>query len=158
MSRPTLYRWFPTRALLLGAVTAHETERFDRGLDQLAQSHEDPARRLDAALRYIVTYIDDYAGTEAVHASDPAFALQSISDSHRAHVDSVARALHDALDQVPAVASGELTRTDASELLLRIAYSHYLVPSTDRERLLATVRAVLGVPAPARRGRPRQRP
>jgi hypothetical protein len=43
------------------------------------------------------------------------------------------------------VRSGALTREQGAEMLLRIAYSHYLVPSPDTEALLATLRTFAGV-------------
>jgi len=91
-------------------------------------------------VRYVVTYLDDTIGPDAISA-DPAFALQSLADSLGPHVESVARVLGDALDQIPAVGSGALTREKGAEMVLRIAYSHYLVPNPDTERLLATLRA-----------------
>ena len=145
VSRPTLYRWFPTKALLLGAITAYEVEQFDIGLQRLAEQHRDPARRLDAALRYLVTYLDETLGTDSVHA-DAEFSLQGLADSLQPHVRSVARVLGDALDEVPTVRSGSSTREQAAEVFLRVAYSQYLVPDRDPEHLLATMRAFAGLP------------
>jgi AcrR family transcriptional regulator len=144
VSRPTVYRWFPTKTLLLAAITAHEVEQFDRGLDALAESYDDPAARFDAALHYLVAYLDETIGPDAI-AVDPAFSLQSLADSLGPHVESLARVLGDALDQIPSVRSGALTREQGAEMLLRIAYSHYLVPSPDTEALLATLRTFAGV-------------
>ena len=145
VSRPTLYRWFPTKSLLLGAVAAYEVEQFDIGLQALADAHADPARRLDAALRYLVNYLDDSVGSDSIGA-DPAFALQGLADSLPPHVASVARVLGDALDEVPNVHHGTLTREQAAEIFLRLAYSHYLVPHRDADELLATMRAFAGLP------------
>ncbi len=147
VSRPTLYRWFPTKTLLLGAIAAHAVEQFDQGLQSLAAAHAEPARRLDAALRYLVGYLDDTSGADAVHV-DAEFALQGLADSLPPHVDSFARVLDDALDQVPAVRDGAATREQAAELFLRVAYSQYLVPDPDPEHVLAIVRAVAGLPQP----------
>ena len=145
VSRPTLYRWFPTKTVLLTAIAAYEVEQFDIGLQALADAHRDPVRRLDAALRYLVTYLADSAGSDSVSA-DPAFALQSLADSLGPHIDSVARVLADALDEVPTVRGGALTREQAAEMFLRVAYSHYVVPHRDPEELLATMRAFAGLP------------
>lgn len=155
VSRPTLYRWFPTRELLLGAITSYETERFDRRLQKLAEAHPEPAERFQAAVRYIITYLDELGGADFITASDAAFSLQSMADSHAAHVESIARVLGDALDQIPAVATGALTREDGAEILLRLAYSHYFVPSDDIEHLLETLPTFAGVQAPVRRRRRR---
>lgn len=46
VSRPTLFRGFPTKALLLGTIASHAVEQFDLGLQMLAERHTDPARRL----------------------------------------------------------------------------------------------------------------
>jgi AcrR family transcriptional regulator len=150
VSRPTVYRWFPTKALLLAAITAYEVEQFDAGLQALAEEHRDPTERFDAGLRYVVTYLDETMGADAISA-DPAFALQSLADSLGPHIESVASVLGDALDQIPAVRAGSLTREQGAEMLLRVAYSHYLVPNPDPERLLSTMRRFAGVEARARR-------
>jgi AcrR family transcriptional regulator len=147
VSRPTVYRWFPTKTLLLAAITAYEVEQFDTGLQALADRHQDPSARFDAALRYLVTYLDETMGADAISA-DPAFALQSLADSLGPHIESVAGVLGDALDQIPAVGSGALTREQGAEMLLRVAYSHYLVPNPDPDRLLAIMRVFAGVESP----------
>ena len=146
VSRPTLYRWFPTKTLLLAAITAYEVEQFDIGLQALADAHRSPARRVDAALRYLVTYLEESMGSDSIQA-DPAFSLQSLADSLGPHIESVARVLGDALDELPAVHVSALTREQAAEMLLRVAYSHYLVPNPDPEALLATLRVFAGLPA-----------
>lgn len=146
MSRPTLYHWFPNKALLLGALSAYEVEQFDLGLQALVRAHGSPARRLDATLHYLVTYLDDSMGSDPIGA-DPAFALQSLADSLGPHVESLARVLGDALDELPTVRAGELSRQQAAEMFLRVAYSHYLVPHHDPETLLATLRSFAGLPS-----------
>ena len=157
VSRPTLYRWFPSKALLLGAITAYEVEQFDDGLHALADRPPDPGRRLDAALRYLVTYLDETLGADSIRV-DADSALQGLNDSLPSHVTSLARVLGDALDEVPAVRSEQVTREQAAEVFLRLAYSQYLVPTPDAEDLLATMRAFAGLPVVriSRRGsRPR---
>jgi len=147
VSRPTVYRWFPTKTLLLAAITAYEVEQFDTGLQELADRHADPSQRFDAALRYLVTYLDESMGADAISA-DPAFSLQSLADSLGPHIESVAGVLGDALDQIPAVHAGALSREQGAEMLLRLAYSHYLVPNPDPDRLLSTMRLFAGVEQP----------
>jgi len=153
VSRPTLYRWFPTKALLLGAITAYEVEQFDVGLQALADRHRDPGARLDAALRYLVTYLDETLGADSIRV-DSDFALQGLNDSLPSHVTSLAGVLGDALDEVPAVGAGLVTREQAAEMFLRLAYSQYLVPNPGAEALLATMRAFAGLPSRRRRRAP----
>lgn len=145
VSRPTLYRWFPTKDDLFTALTDYERAQFDEGLRAELDVHRAPARRLDAALRYLVTYLDESMGSDPIGV-DPAFALRSLNDSLSAQVETLAALLGDALDQVPAVRTKAMTRTEAAEVFLRVAYSHYLVPHPDAEELLASVRTFAGLP------------
>jgi AcrR family transcriptional regulator len=144
VSRPTLYRWFPTKDDLLAAIAAYEEEQFDIGLRTVVDAHRAPARRLNAALRYLVTYLDGLLGPDPIGA-DPNFALQSLARSLPIQVESLVRLLGDGLRQVPAVRSGELSSEQAAELFLRVAYSHYLVPHRDPEVLLANLRTFAGL-------------
>ena len=144
VSRPTLYRWFPSKPALLAALTEYETKRFDSGLQSSVAAYRAPARKLDAALRYLVTYLDESSGAEAIGV-DPEFALRGLADELAPHVDALVRLLGDAFAQVPAVRSGALSREHAAEIFLRLAYSHYLVPHADSEVLLAAMRSFAGL-------------
>lgn len=153
VSRQTLYRWFPTKEDLLAALTGSEVELFDLGLRAEIEAHRSPARRLDAALRYLVTYLDGTMGAEAIGA-DPAFSLRSLGRLLSPHAESLARLLGEAMRTVPAVRAGTLTPEQAAELFLRVAYSHYLFPHPKPEALLSAMRALVGLgPTSARRAR-----
>ena len=145
VSRPTMYRWFPTKDLLLAAITADEVERFDAALQTVIDAHRTPARRLDAALDFVVTYLDEVMPNDPIGV-DPAFALQSLADTLPSHAEVLARSLGDALETVPAVGNRALTRVEAAEMFLRIAYSHYLVPHREPVELLRILRGFAGLP------------
>ncbi len=144
ISRPTLYRWFPTKDDLLAAITEYEIESFDVGLRRVVDAHRAPKRRLEAALRYLMNYLDESMMPDPIGV-DPEFALNSLADSLEPHIEILANLLGDALLEVPAVRAGVLTREQASELFLRMAYSHYLVPHADSEVLLAMLRDFAGI-------------
>ena len=80
VSRPTLYRWFPTKDELLEALTAYEEQLFDARLQAVIEAQRSPGRRLDAALRCLVTYLDGLMGPDPIGA-DPGFAIQSLASS-----------------------------------------------------------------------------
>lgn len=144
VSRPTLYKWFPTKDELLEAVTAYEEQVFDVRLRDALDAQRTPSRKLDAALRLLVTYLDGLLGPDPIGA-DPAFALQSLARSLSPQTTSFVRLLGDALDTVPAVRRRQLSREQATELFLRLAYSHYLIPHPDPEVLLANLRSLAGL-------------
>jgi AcrR family transcriptional regulator len=138
VSRPTLYHWFPSKADLLAAVAVHEEGLFDAGLERVVEAHRTPRRQLEAALRYLVTYLDNSPSPDPVGA-DPEATLRGLATSLRPHADILARLLGDALLEVPAVRVGALSREQAAELFLRMAYSHYLLPHAEPEVLLANM-------------------
>jgi AcrR family transcriptional regulator len=144
VSRPTLYKWFPTKEALFAALTAYEEELFDSRLLAAVEAQGTPARKLDAALRLLVTYLDGLMGPDPIGA-DPGFALRSRAVSLAPQTASFVRLLGDAFDTVPAVHQQQLTREQAAELFLRVAYSHYLVPHPDPEVLLANLRSFAGL-------------
>jgi AcrR family transcriptional regulator len=145
VSRPTLYRWFPTKDALLAALTAYEEDLFDARLRAVIDAQRTPARRLDAALRCLVTYLDGLMGPDPIGA-DPGFAIQSLAESLQPQTASFVRLLGNAFETVPAVRQGHLTREQAAEMFLRVAYSHYLVPHPEPEVLLANLRSLAGMP------------
>ena len=144
VSRPTLYRWFPSKDALLGALSDYERERFHVKLQSVIDAQSTPARRLDAALWCLVTYLDGLMGPDPIGA-DPGYALQSLTASIGPQTASLVRILGDALDAVPAVRLGHMSREQAAELFLRITYSHYLVPHGDPAALLESVRSLAGM-------------
>jgi AcrR family transcriptional regulator len=144
VSRPTLYKWFPTRDELLEALTVYEEQLFDTRLHAVIDAERTPTRRLDAALRLLVTYLDGLMGPDPIGA-DPGFAIQSLAGSLGPQTASFVRLLGDAFEAVPAVRLGHLSREQAAELFLRLAYSHYLVPHPDPEVLLANLRSFAGL-------------
>ena len=93
-----------------------------------------------------MNYLDGLIGPDPIGA-DPQFALQSLARSLPVQVETLARLLGDALQQVPAVRNGALTSEQAAEMFLRVAISHYLVPHPEPDVLLANLQELRG-PAP----------
>ena len=118
--------------------------QFDIGLQVVIDSQGTRRSKLDAALRYLVTYLDESMMPDPIDI-DPAFAIQSIAQSLQPHVEILVRLLGDALLEVPPVRKGILSKEQAAEMFLRLAYSHYLIPHRDTDALLATVHDFAGL-------------
>src|SRR4051794_33614673 len=99
VSRPTLYRYYPTKDDLLRAIARHEQRRFDEGLARAidGRAGED---QLDAALRYLVDFLDGHAYQQLV-SIEPGFVLERMATSLPAQRKSLVRLLGDALAQTP---------------------------------------------------------
>jgi AcrR family transcriptional regulator len=145
VSRPTLYRWFPTKTHLLAAITEYEKDQFDLGLSTAIEGGCSPTAQLDAALRYLVTYLDTTMGNDPIGA-EPAYALQSLGAALEPQSEALARRLGVSLAHVPAVEAGVLSEQQAAEMFLRLVFSHYLMPHPDPEVLLDALRAFAGLP------------
>jgi AcrR family transcriptional regulator len=146
VSRVTVYKWFPTRDDLNTALEAHETARFIDGLAEVVAEAPTRAAKLDAAIRHLVTYIDEEPAWAKGVATDPSFPLASLRSALVAHPPMLIDVLGDALTAVPAVRRGTVTPHEAVDAILRLAYSHYLMPHRDPDALLATIRGLLSVP------------
>src|SRR6476646_8627581 len=66
VSRQTLYRWFPTKDDLLAALSQRERALFDDRLAAALQSIRQPARRLDEAVRILVTCLDENLSADVI--------------------------------------------------------------------------------------------
>lgn len=144
VSRPTLYRWFATREDLLAAISLHQEKRFYEGLVEALATEHTPAGRLDAALSYLVTYLDETFGP-ASPLIEPGVTVRSLTASLPKQRATWVRLVGDALARVPAVRAGEISDEQAAELFLRLAYSHYLIPSPEPEVLLQCMRSMAGL-------------
>ncbi len=76
---------------------------------------------------------------------DPGQAIAWLAASLEPQVGSLVRLLDDAFEAVPAVRQDRLTREQAAEIFLRVAYSHYLFPHPEPEALLANLRSFAGL-------------
>jgi AcrR family transcriptional regulator len=148
VSRPTLYRWFPTKEHLLASITEYEKEQFALALGVAVASASSASGRLDAALHQLVTYLDASMSADPIGV-DPGYALQSLAASLDPQSELLVEHLGEALAKVPAVEAGALMPHQAAEMFLRLAYSHYLMPHPQPEVVLTALRAFAGLLEPS---------
>lgn len=136
VSRPTLYRWFPTKAALLDAFGLHEQAKYDAGISA-AIANVAPPHRLDAILRFIVDFQHGYSLRRIVDI-EPDWAINQM-----ARVLPVTR---DRLVRHFPGRDGHVTAT----VVTRVALSHLLLPDDDSALFLAELRSAARLP-PTRR-------
>jgi AcrR family transcriptional regulator len=141
ISRPTLYKYFPTKDDLLLAYAAHEKRRFVRGmataLNGLAGS-----TRLDRALRFVVEFQRDHPMRGLV-ATEPTFVLQQLEQDLETMRHPLIPLLKDVAEQTDSA-----TATDLAELVVRTAASYFLIPGDDAQ-LLRALRQIVGLRDPS---------
>jgi AcrR family transcriptional regulator len=144
VSRPTLYRYYPTKDDLLLALARHEQRRFDEGLAAAIDGAASADERVDALLRHLVAFLDAYPGRRLVD-EEPAFILDRLRRSLPVQREAVERVSHDVLAGAAPVRSGATTTSELAEVLVRVAMSHYLLPHPEPDALLAALRGIVGV-------------
>ncbi|OBI46032.1 TetR family transcriptional regulator [Mycobacterium kyorinense] len=131
VSRPTLYRWFPSKDELLSAFSRYERQTFDSGLVR-ATAGLKGVEKLDAALRFIVDYQHSYTGVRMVDI-EPEHVIAEFS-----RVIPVMRA---GLQRLMPGPGGAVKAATA----IRVAISHYIVRSDDADQFLAQLRHAVGI-------------
>ena len=131
VSRPTLYRWFPSKKKLLDAFGRHEQRKYDDGIADAVAGLEGDAR-LETVLRFIVEF-------------QHAYSLRRLVDVEPEHVvHQMTRVLPIMRDRLLPHFPGPDGFTVAS-VLTRIALSHALIPDDDSELFYAELRHAAGL-------------
>lgn len=133
VSRPTLYRWFDSKRVLLDAFVLWERQFYERAIAKAAAGLP-PEEHLDAALRIIVSYQQSYPGLRMVDI-EPEHVIKRLA--------AVIPLMRQRLERLMP------GRPEAAATVVRVAMSHYLVRSDDDEDFLAQLRHAAGI-KPAR--------
>jgi AcrR family transcriptional regulator len=131
VSRPTLYRWFPSKEELLSAFSRYERQVFDNGLAR-ATAGLKGVDKLDAALRFIVEYQHSYTGVRMVDI-EPEHVIAELS--------RIMPAMRAGLERLMPGPGGAVKAATA----IRVAISHYIVRSDDADQFLAQLRHAVGI-------------
>ncbi|KAB7758033.1 MULTISPECIES: TetR/AcrR family transcriptional regulator [Mycobacteriaceae] len=131
VSRPTLYRWFASKEELLASFGRYERQLFDSGMSAVTQGLRGN-EKLDAALQFIVNYQQSYSGVRVIDI-EPEVVIAQLND-----VIPIMRARLQKLLTGP---NAELKAATA----IRVAVSHYIVPSDDGDQFLAQLRHAVGL-------------
>jgi AcrR family transcriptional regulator len=131
VSRPTLYRWFPSKKALLEAFGRYEQRKYDDGIADAVAGLEGEAR-LETVLRFIVKFQHSYS-------------LRRLVDVEPEHVvHQMTRVLPIMRDRLLPHFPGPEGFTVAS-IVTRIALSHALIPDDDPELFHAELRHAAGL-------------
>jgi AcrR family transcriptional regulator len=142
VSRPTLYRSFPSKEVLLEAFGVYEQQKYDAGIAN-AVAGLDGEARLDAILRFIVEFQHTYS-------------LRRIVDVEPEHV------VYHMTRVMPIMRERLLPHFPApggfivANVVTRIALSHALIPDDDAELFYAELRHAAGL-AQKHQSNPRRR-
>ncbi|CAJ1493007.1 TetR/AcrR family transcriptional regulator [[Mycobacterium] kokjensenii] len=131
VSRPTLYRWFPSKEELISAFSRYERHIFDSGIARVTEGLKG-VEKLDAALRFIVDYQHSSTG------------VRMIDIEPKAVLGDFSRIIVPMREGLQAMLSGPDAAVKAAAAV-RIAISHYIIRSDDSEQFLAQLRQAVGI-------------
>ena len=131
VSRPTLYRWFSSKGELLDAFSVYEQEMFDTGISR-ATAGLRGTEKLDAALRFIVSYQQSYSGVRLVDI-EPEVVI--------AQLGRILPLMRARLQKLMPGPNGAVKAATA----IRVAVAHYIVRSDDGDQFLAQLRHAAGI-------------
>lgn len=135
VSRPTLYRWFASKSDLLDAFGTYERDIFDSGITK-ATAGLRGNEKLDGALKFIVDYQYSYSGVRLIDIEPEVVIAQltTVIPRVRNHLERMLQGPNKSVKAATAV---------------RVAVSHYIVRSDDKDQFLAQLRHAVGIKSPA---------
>src|SRR5215831_6523630 len=131
VSRPTLYRWFPSKEDLLDAFGRYEQQKYDAGIADAIAGREGEGR-LETVLRFMVEFQRSY----------PLRRLVDVEPGYVVH--QMARVLPIMRDRLLEHFAGPEGFAVASAVT-RIALSHALIPDDDPDLFYAELRHAAGL-------------
>ena len=131
VTRPTLYRWFPSKEILLASVALHEQGKYEAKLAEAVRKAP-REQRLEAMLRAIVDFQKDYS-LRRVAFVEPEWTLAEI-----------ARVMPVMIEGIVGFFSGDDSMARATAVT-RVALSNMLIPEEDAELLFAALRVAAGL-------------
>lgn len=144
VSRGTLYRYFPSKDHVLASAAAFDALRFSDGLDAMLAAALSPGDRITAFMAYAFDFIRSHP-CRPLFESESGFVLSYLLDHLPSLRAELVVRLGDALDTVPAVASGTLGRDQLADVIVRLFASSWIIPETDDASLVQSVNRILQI-------------
>jgi TetR/AcrR family transcriptional regulator, repressor for uid operon len=131
ISRPTLYKAFPSKDELLAAFSQFEVQLFEQDVAQAVEG-QSGRERLEAVLHFLVDFYRSYQMRGLIEI-EPGLVLDQMSRALPVLSNVIARELVGQVRDPLHVAT----------TLVRIGVCHYLVPSADEDQLLDQLRSAV---------------
>jgi AcrR family transcriptional regulator len=142
VARGTVYRYFPSKERLMDALARFDEQKFSDGLAAALAAGDDPTERIRSLVAFVFDYIRMHPA-RALFESEPGFVLGYLL-VHLPNLQAALLAqLGDALDSVPAVATGSLSREQLVDVVVRLFASSFIIPEPDDRALVQSVNGIL---------------
>lgn len=135
VSRPTLYRYFPSKEDLIDALGKREYRRFNSAMREAVSGLSGP-QRLEAAIDVVAGVLEEQPPRHLIDL-EPGFVNDQMAQVLPMMTDALAEVLYQSSPD----------SRDLASALARTALSHYIFPDKDVHAARRQIRAVAGLPA-----------
>ncbi len=144
VSRGTLYRYFPSKGHVLMGAADYDERRFSVGLDQVLATVQVPEERIGAFMAYAFDFIRSHP-CRPLFETESGFVISYLLDHLPSLRGELVLRLGDALDTVPAVASGAVAADDLVDVIVRLFASSWIIPESDEASLVQSLNRILQI-------------
>ncbi|MCA2355469.1 helix-turn-helix transcriptional regulator [Mycobacterium intracellulare] len=134
VSTGTLYRYFKNKDELLRSLGDHFVTRLQAVLDAAIEANPRPADRLLIVIDVMLRFWLENPATMQIGELEPGFVVDYIKRVAPQLSGVLSDALEPALVDSPAVLNGSAELNEIADLIVRMAFSHYFMPSHDYRR------------------------
>jgi AcrR family transcriptional regulator len=135
VSGGTLYRYFRNKEELLEALGDHFVMRLRGILQSEIAEQPDPADRLRVVLDVMLRYWQENPATVQLGRLEPGFVIDYIKQVTPQLSAVLGDALGPTLADSPAIRLGLATHEEIVDLVVRMSFSHYFMPTKDYREL-----------------------
>jgi len=131
---------------VLTGAAAYDERRFRVGLDEVLATVQAPEDRIGAFMSYAFDFIRSHP-CRPLCESESGFVLGYLLDHLPSLRAELVLRLGDALDTVPAVASGAIGREQLVDVIVRLFASSWIIPESDEASLVQSMNCILQIAA-----------
>ncbi len=141
VSRATLYRYFPTREVLLDAVAVDEGRRFfETVLSALRKAQGE--ERIEVMLQLATRHVREHRALQRLLETEQAFLLDALREQYPRIRDAMGQVLAPLFEELVPVREGLLTAEQLVDWTTRLMISTFLVPSEDLDSVASGLMTV----------------
>jgi AcrR family transcriptional regulator len=142
VSRGTLYRYFPSRDVLLDELARHEARLFKQRMLAAIEQAPPGAERIRVALEHATRHVREHAGLQRMLETDPAFVLEGLRAQFASLKDELGALLGPLLHESELVRARIVGADQLLDWLLRLMVSAFLLPEQRPDEMTRGLTAV----------------
>jgi AcrR family transcriptional regulator len=133
VSRGTVYRYFPSKEILLESLFEYERHRFERSVNDLLASVPPGPDRLNAHIGFVLDYLRNHPALAGLIETEPRYVLGFLDQHYESFRRATGAMLEPSLRDSPLLRDAGVSFESLSDLLCRVLLTFFLLPSPARQ-------------------------